>query len=247
MPCIGINCSVRNEKVSFIECQACEKCNNFPTILKKKFTFPSVRQLPPKISVTLLVSCPRQSYLKLTQDYHMDVTSLIATNIGTAIHEYVKGISDISEKFIRWVTPEGNSCIGYLDAINISRRMLYEIKTTPHGWYMRDSGPKARDSLQLQMYATILKEAYKVQLNGLRLVYIGLGDRECMELEVPYADQSAFMNDKVNLLQKHLDSNTAPKGEPMWPEWECKYCPFSAGCPDKVIVETKKGTTEKAA
>jgi CRISPR/Cas system-associated exonuclease Cas4 (RecB family) len=240
MPCIGIDCDERKEKVSFLECQACDKCNKFPTILKKKFTFPSIRQLPPKISVTYLASCPRQAYLKMTQDYHIDRTALIAMNIGSALHEYVKSMSDISEKFLRWTTPEGNSCVGYLDAINISKRILYEIKTTPHGWYMRDSGPKARDILQLQMYATMLKEAYKVHLHELRLVYVGLGDRDCMELEVPYADQSRFMNEGINLLQQHLDAKTIPKGKPMWPEWECRYCPFKADCPDKIIKETKK-------
>lgn len=240
MPCIGVDCDVRKEKVTFLECQACDKCNKFPTILKKKFTFPSIRQLPPKISVTYLISCPRQAYLKMTKDYHVNITGLIAMNIGSALHEYVKGVSDINEKFLKWETPEGNTCVGYFDAINISRRILYEIKTIPHGQYHRNSGPKTKDSLQLQIYATILKEAYKVHLNELRIVYVGLGDKDCMECVVPYVDQSRFINEKTDLLQKHIKEGTVPKGDPMWKEWECNYCPFDSDCPDRIIKETDR-------
>ncbi|MEM5798292.1 MAG: Dna2/Cas4 domain-containing protein [Candidatus Aenigmatarchaeota archaeon] len=232
MPCIGIACDVRKENVSFLECSVCDRCNKFPSILKKKFLFPSIRHIPPKISVTLLTECQRQAYLKLTENYYIGRKGIISTQIGSAIHEYVGPMSDIYEKFISWKTPAGNTCIGYLDAISISKRILYDIKTISHGWYIRDKGAKKRDMLQLQIYATILKQMYGVELAGMRLVYVGLGDKDCMEIEVPYEDKTEFINQRTDELQGYLDRKEIPKGNPIW-DWECQYCPFAEKCPDK--------------
>ncbi len=244
MPCVGIDCDIRKEKVSFMECSVCDKCNKFPSLLKKKFLFPSIRSGNPKISVTMLTSCPRQAYLKMTKDFYISRSGIIATNIGSALHEYLQGVSDISEKFIRWTTPEGHECVGYIDALSVTKRILYELKTTPHGWHIRDYGAKDQHILQLQIYATILKQMNGVDLHGLRLVYIGLGDKDCLEIDVPYEDKTDFINQKTALLQKHIDEGIVPKGEPMWPEWECDYCQFSDDCPNKV--EKRASEMEKA-
>jgi hypothetical protein len=239
MPCIGVECDIRKENVSFFECSVCDKCNKFPDLLKRKFLFPSIRSGTPRISVTMLTSCPKQSYLKMKKDYYMGRTGIIAMNIGSALHEYLEGVSDISEKFIRWTTPEGHECVGYLDALSVTKRILYELKTTPHGWPIRDYGAKDQHILQIQLYATILKKMHGVDLHGLKLIYVGLGDKDCMEIDVPFEDKSDFLNQKTNMLQKHRDENTVPKGEPMWPEWECVYCPFSEDCAEKIIPEKK--------
>jgi len=246
MPCIGIDCDIRKEKVSFFECSICDRCNKFPSLLKKKFLFPSIRSGKPRVSVSYLTSCPRQAYLKMTKNFYMGRSGIIATNIGSALHEYLKGISDISEKFIRWTTPEGHECVGYLDALSISKRILYELKTTAHGWNIRDYGAKNQHILQLNIYATILKKMHGVDLHALKLVYIGLGDKDCIEIDVPFEDKTDFINQKTTLLKKHIDDGTIPKGEPMWPEWECGYCPFSDDCTEKVTPErtTPKKKTE---
>jgi len=245
MPCVGIDCDIRKEKVSFFECAVCDRCDKFPSLLKRRFLFPGIRSGKPRVSVSYLTNCPRQAYLKAKRDFYITRKGIIATNIGSALHEYLRGASDISEKFIRWSTPEGYECVGYLDALSIYNRILYELKTTAHNWSIRDYGAKSQHILQLRIYATILKKMHGIDLHGLRLVYVGLGDKDCMEIEVPYEDKSDFINRKTALLQKHFDEGTVPKGEPMWPEWECVYCPFSNDCPDKVIPEKRERTNKE--
>lgn len=239
MPCIGINCDIRKEKVSFLECSQCTKCNQFPLLLKRRFLSESFRDHQPRISVSSLTSCPKQAYLKLTQNYYQDRTSIISVNIGRALHKYIGETLIMPEKFLYWITPEGNKCVGYLDELNIFDRILYDIKTTAYGAGPRANGARTHHQLQLQIYATIIKERYNVDLQGLKLVYIGLGDKDCLELDVPYISQTKFINEKTNFLQKCLDEKTIPKGEPMWPEWECGYCPFREECSDKVKVDLK--------
>jgi len=234
MPCIGIACDIRNEKVSFVECSACNKCNNFPSILKKRFLFKGIRRLPPQISVTYLVGCPKQAYFKLTRGYYVDRTGFISMGVGSAIHEYLAPLSDISEERVLWTTPEGNDCVGYFDSINIANRILYDIKTTSFGKMKREGGEGKKDVLQLQIYAAILKQFYGLDLHGLKLVYIGLGDKDCHEVNVPFNDEifkqvSKFINERTNLLAEAINTKQVPKAEPL-EDWECDYCPFSEEC-----------------
>jgi len=244
MPCIGVDCDIRQEKVSFIECSACDKCNQFPSILKKRFLFRSFRHLPPQISVTNLVGCPKQDYLKLTTNWYMGRGGFISMGIGSALHKYLEPISDISEERVLWTTPEGNECIGYFDSINIANRILYDIKTTSYGKTKRDGGEGKKDILQIQIYATILKKVYGLDLHGLKLVYVGLGDKDCHEVDVPFNDEiaeqvSKFINERTNLLTNAINNEQVPKAEPL-EEWECEYCSFAEGCEERVEKEGEK-------
>ena len=237
MPVIGVDCDIRNEKVSFIECSACNKCNHFPSILKKRFLFKSLRRLPPSISVTSLVGCPKQAYFKLTKNYYMDRQGFISMGVGSAVHEYLAPISDIAEERVLWTTPEGNECIGYFDSINIANRILYDIKTTTYGKIKRDEVGK-KDVLQIQIYAAILKQFYGLDLNALKLVYIGLGDKDCHEVDVAFDNEifnqvSSFINERTNLLVNSIKNKQEPKAKPL-DEWECEYCSFADACEEKI-------------
>ena len=237
MPCMGVDCDIRKEKVSFIECSACNKCNQFPSVLKKRFLFKNPRRLPPQISVTYLVGCPKQAYLKLTTNYYMDRKGFISMGVGSAIHEYLAPISDIAEERVLWTTPEGNDCVGYFDSINIANRILYDIKTTTYGKIKREEVGK-KDILQIQIYATILKKFYGLELHGLRLVYIGLGDKDCHEVEVPFNNEileqiAKFINEKTNLLADAIKNKQIPEGKPL-ENWECAYCSFADNCEEKM-------------
>lgn len=235
MPCVGVDCDIRNEKVSFIECSACSKCNQFPPILKKRFLFKSLKRLPPQIAVTSLIGCPKQAYLKMIKNYYMGRQGFISMGIGSAVHEYLAPISDIAEERVLWTTPEGNECIGYFDSINIANRILYDIKTTAYGKSKRNDAGK-RDILQVQIYAAILKQFYGLDLHGLKIVYIGLGDKDCHEVDVPFNNEIfkqtiRFINERTNLLTNSIAMKKIPEALPL-EEWECEYCPFAEECED---------------
>ncbi len=128
--------------------------------------------------------------------------------------------------------------MGYLDSINIANRILYDIKTISYGKMKRDKAGK-KDILQIQIYATILREFYGLDLHGLKLVYIGLGDRDCHEVDVDFNDEifkqtSKFINERTNLLVNSINNKQIPEAEPL-EKWECDYCPFVNDCEEKGI------------
>lgn len=248
MPCVGVKCPYKNKDVSLIECSTCEGCKahgaeneDFPLILRKKFLFPQFRHTNDiQVSVTKIVGCLRKHYLELTKDYYMTIESFKAVNMGSAMHDYLEDVWNIKEMRMNWTTPKGNKVFGYFDIINVNDRILYDLKTTSYGKFkLKEKKPNEHDKIQVTIYATMLKKLVGLELNGLRITYVGLGDKVCEEFEVPFIDRTDFINNQTDYLWKCIDTNQIPKGEPM-ESWECQYCPFSEGCPDKISTAEEK-------
>lgn len=154
-------------------------------------------------------------------------------NVGTAIHKAVEPVSRISEQFIDWETPKGNKLIGFIDALTIDGD-LYDLKTTTSLEYKKREDGDDKDSLQLNVYATILKNRYGLELNKIKLLYLNLTkDRMMWEKEIKYKDMTEFINKRTDILQECIKKNIAPPGKPLF-GWECKYCMFSKDCEFKV-------------
>lgn len=233
MTCIGIKCPNGKGNVTKLQCLNCKGCVDFPLPFRKAFFTPNFKHSPPKISVTSLCGCPKQAYLKMTQDYYMDLKSLVAMNVGTGIHKMLEPTSPIAEKYIDWITPKGNKCIGFFDSMTLDRD-LYDFKTTTWIKYKKD-GEVGKDDFQLQVYATILTKRYKVEINKLKLLYLDLTKEKLMfEKVVPFDDKEKFMNERIDMLYDALDSKEVPKGAPMWIAWECRFCEFKEGCEEKI-------------
>ena len=239
MPCIGIKCPNGQGNVKKLQCLNCKGCPDFPLPFRKAFFAPNFRHKPPQVSVSSLCGCPKQAYLKMTEDYYIDLKGIVAMSVGTGVHKLLEPVSAISEKFLEWITPKGNKCIGFFDSMTLDRD-LYDLKTTTGLQFKKDE-VGGKDAFQLQIYATILTNRYQVGLNKLKLLYLDLGkDKLMLEKEVPFKDMEEFMNKRIDMLQEAIDTKIVPKGEPMWLKWECNYCEFKEGCNEKVMLKEGK-------
>ena len=133
-----------------------------------------------------------------------------------------------------WFTPKGNKLVGYFDMINVNDRELYDIKTVSSGsMKLREKAPGVMDALQVKIYATMLKVVSNLELRGIKVIYVGLGDKVCESFDVPFEDMTDFINNQADFLYKCLDEKRTPKGEPL-AAWECSYCILADSCPDKI-------------
>ena len=227
MPCLGIKCKKGN--VTKLQCLNCEGCEDFPLPFRKAFYGINFRHKPAQICVSNLCGCPRQEYLKLTQDYYIDMKGLVAMNVGIGVHKLFEGVGAVSEQYMEWITPKGNKCMGFFDSLTIERD-LYDLKTTTSVKYKKEE-IEGRDAHQIRIYATILNIRYQIELRKLKLLYLGLNwEKSMFEKEVEYKDMTNFINERTDLLQEAINNKQVPKGEPMWLEWECNYCNFKEGC-----------------
>lgn len=252
MACIGVICPYKKANVSTNECIRCEGCvahgapnEDFPRILRKRFLSQLNPQHPRgKVSVTKIIGCMRKHYFELVSDYYMSIDGFKAVNIGTAIHEYFDRIPAqvlsipkwlyVPQYKMEWVTPQGNILVGYSDLVGEDEQVLYEFKTTSYGSFkVKDGKASAMDTLQVQIYATMLKHLNNFIPNDIRVVYIGLGDKVCCEYSVPFVDMTDYINNQTDYLYSCISRNSPPKGEPL-AAWECKFCYFSDNCPDKI-------------
>ena len=235
-----VKCKPKNKDVSFIECATCKGCkahgaefDEFPLLMRKKCLTPHFRHSENKVvSVTRITGCLRKQFFNITKDWSMLPKGFIAMSVGTALHEYLMPLWAINEQRLVWTTPKGNKLIGYFDCININNRTLYDLKTTGWGKYKQD-GVSKMDVEQILIYANILKHKYDFDLEAIKISYLGGGDKECEEYNVPYKDMIKEINKKVDDMYKAIETNVVPKGNPV-ESWECEYCEWSEDCKFKI-------------
>lgn len=230
MSCIGLKCKVKGN-VTFEHCLSCDGvCKTFPLFLRKKLL--KNYNGNGNIRVTKLIYCLRKSYLEMTQPYHISLNGIISMGIGTLIHSALEEGFDIAERFVSYTTPKGTKITGHIDGINLNTKTIFDLKTTAYGQYKQNKEMvEDHNTLQLQVYWTIGKKIGFDFKHG-KLIYIGLGDKICVERIVPFKDQTEFINKRADILQDVLDKGIAPVPSPLW-DWECKddFCAFKDDCP----------------
>lgn len=246
MTVVGVKCKYRGN-VSLVDCATCTGCcahggeyEDFPAIIRKKLLFNSSNGSDKPgdiIYVTKIIGCLRRHYFSLTEDTYMDPSGFISTGLGSAFHEYLgKDIWDMREKKLYWKTPNGNTVLGMYDRINISNRVLYDIKTITWSSYIKEENcARINDTVQLQVYATILKVKYGVDLSGIKVTYIGTGDKQCCEFPVPYIDRTEYINTSADSLLEAIKNKIPPQPTPN--AVDCAYCQWP--CTDMVKVKEK--------
>lgn len=250
MPLAGILCPIKEpkdyqrydikekkfqkyKKVSLYECRHCsmgDQCG-FPDLVRKRFLFPSIshKQDKPRVSVTRITGCLRNSYFNLTEPYYMDIGGFIATQVGTAIHKYFEDGFNNSETPVKWVTPKGNVLTGLVDHINIENDELIDLKTTSYGSYKKNNGASKIYELQLQIYATILKRLYNMEFKRIRIITVGLGDKICADHVIEFKDMTDYINERTDLLYEAIEKGVPPKCNPT-ESWEKLYCFWNDKC-----------------
>lgn len=184
----------------------------------------------PKLSVTALVGCVRQAYLKATEPYYQRPDHQYWAYRGTLGHVLVErgaGEQIVAERrFDRdLILPNGRlvTITGQPDEIDPARDLLVDYKTT-------DRAPRTLSPMhiaQLNVYRWLVAPEYQIAKLG--IVYLTM--RETKKVAVPIWPDGQ--------VERFLAERAGPLAEAYlggaWPEltedaWLCRYCPVAAIC-----------------
>jgi CRISPR/Cas system-associated exonuclease Cas4 (RecB family) len=184
----------------------------------------------PKLSVTALVGCTRQAYLKATGPYYQRPDQQYWAYRGTLGHVLVeRGAGDTivaERRFDRdLLLPNGRTVTitGQPDEIDPARGLLLDYKTT-------DRAPKLLSPMhiaQLNVYRWLVAPHYPIDRLG--IVYLTM--REARKVAAPIWPDGQ--------VERYLIERAGPLAEAYatgaWPErtedtWLCRYCPVAAAC-----------------
>jgi CRISPR/Cas system-associated exonuclease Cas4 (RecB family) len=188
----------------------------------------------PKLGVTALVGCLRQSYLKATEDYYQRPDHQYWAYRGTLAHllaERGAGEEIISEqRFDRDLQlPNGRTVTitGQPDEIDPARKLLIDYKTA-------DRVPRtlsAHHIAQLNVYRWLVTSHHEIERLG--LVYLTM--RETKKVGAPIWPDGQ--------VERYLAERAGPLAEAYatgaWPAmtedtWMCRYCPVAVTCETQV-------------
>jgi len=184
----------------------------------------------PKLSVTTLVGCTRQAYLKATEPYYQRPDHQYWAYRGTLGHVLVErgaGEGIVAEqRFDRdLLLPNGRlvTITGQPDEIDPARNLLLDYKTT-------DRAPRTLSPMhiaQLNVYRWLVAPQH--QIDRLGIVYLTM--RETKKVAVPIWPDGQ--------VERFLAERAGPLAEAYaggaWPDltedtWLCRYCPVAAVC-----------------
>jgi CRISPR/Cas system-associated exonuclease Cas4 (RecB family) len=184
----------------------------------------------PKLSVTALVGCTRQAYLKATEPYYQRPDQQYWAYRGTLGHVLVErgaGEGIVAEqRFDRDLhLPNGRrvTITGQPDEIDPARSLLLDYKTT-------DRAPRTLSPMhiaQLNVYRWLVAPRYQIEKLG--IVYLTM--RETKKVAVPIwpdGQVERFLAERAGPLAEAYSGGA-------WPDltedtWLCRYCPVAAVC-----------------
>jgi CRISPR/Cas system-associated exonuclease Cas4 (RecB family) len=269
VPQQGFHCIVDFEDVSFDSCVTCAatqgRCQFTASVLRGMADQARTRSQEqagarlqkggptaepvaaiPKLSVTALVGCTRQAYLKATEPYYQRPDHQYWAYRGTLGHMLVErgaGEGIIAERrFDRdLLLPNGRlvTITGQPDEIDPARRLLLDYKTT-------DRAPRTLSpmhSAQVNLYRWLVEPHY--QIDRLGLVYLTMRDTKKVAVPIwPDGHVERFLAERAGPLAEAYAAGT-------WPDmtedtWLCRYCPVAAICEAGVVSRSSDRCTDSA-
>jgi CRISPR/Cas system-associated exonuclease Cas4 (RecB family) len=233
VPQQGFHCIVDFVDVSFEDCVTCAatrgRCQ-FTASLLRGMADQAGQRDDRAISVSDLVGCVRQSYLKAALPYHQRPDYQYWAYRGTIGHTMASagaGEETISERrFERELAlPSGRrlTITGQPDEIVPARRLLVEYKTA-------DRPPRVlspQHIAQLNCYRWLIAPAYPIDTLG--IVYLSM--REVKKAPVPiWPDgqvERFLIEGAASLLQAREGGEWPAMTEDTW---MCRYCPVADAC-----------------
>jgi hypothetical protein len=241
VPQQGFHCIVDFEDVSFdacIECAATRgRCQFTASILRGMADQSRAREADspvaaavPKLSVTALVGCVRQAYLKATEDYHQRPDHQYWAYRGTLAHLLAeRGAGDqviAEQRFDRdLLLPNGRlvTITGQPDEIDPARKLLIDYKTA-------DRVPRTLSELhiaQLNVYRWLVTPQHEIERLG--LVYLTMRETKKVAAPIwPDGQVERYLVERAGPLAEAFATGTWP-GMTM-DTWLCRYCPVAVTC-----------------
>ncbi len=242
MPQRGFHCIVDFEDVSFDACIGCAstlgRCQLTASLLRgmadqARDRNASAEQAPtpiPPLSVTSLVGCVRQTYLKATEPYFQRPDQQYWAYRGTLGHQLVErgaGPDVIAEqrfeRALRLPSGQTVTITGQPDEIDTARRLLIDYKTT-------DRAPRVPSELhiaQLNLYRWLVAPVHEIDRLG--IVYLTMKGVKKTSVPIwPDGQVERYVAERAGPLADAYAHGS-------WPEltedrWLCKFCPVAVAC-----------------
>jgi len=197
----------------------------------------------PYISITELVSCPRQVYYS-RKKYQVDFDKMfnfvylkLAANIGNSFHNFIQDTYGFKEKE-KTVISEQYKVKGRLDATQAN--FVYEIKPVDED-KMKDPYNKAHYD-QAVIGAWILNNEYNYYIDTITLIYYVRNNfrKNPIALDFPYVPSRAIeLLSIASYLHRCLQDNTVPTIKTKDGNL-CKYCPYTGYCTNDKLESVHK-------
>lgn len=184
----------------------------------------------PKLSVTALVGCTRQAYLKATEPYYQRPDQQYWSYRGTLGHLLVAGgagpevVSEQRfERELRLPTGRVVTITGQPDEIDPARRLLIDYKTVERP----PRTPSPTHIAQLNLYRWLVAPSYPIDRLG--IVYLTMRATRKVEVPIwPDGQVERYLYERAGGLAEAFAGGA-------WPEltedrWLCDYCPVLAAC-----------------
>jgi CRISPR/Cas system-associated exonuclease Cas4 (RecB family) len=242
VPQQGFHCIVDFEDVSFDACIDCAstlgRCQLTASLLRgmadqARDRNADLERAPSPVSplsVTALVGCVRQTYLKATEPYYQRPDQQYWAYRGTLGHQLVErgagpGIvaEQRFERDLRLPSGQVVTITGQPDEIDAARSLLIDYKTT-------DRPPRLPSELhiaQLNIYRWLVAPVH--QIDRLGIVYLTMKGVKKASVPIwPDGQVERYLADRAGPLAE------AYAGGP-WPDltedrWLCKFCPVAVAC-----------------
>jgi CRISPR/Cas system-associated exonuclease Cas4 (RecB family) len=184
----------------------------------------------PTLSVTALVGCTRQAYLKATEPYYQRPDQQYWAYRGTLGHLLTeRGAGDeviAEQRFERDLHLANGRTVtiaGHPDEIDPARKLLLDYKTT-------DRAPRSVSPLhiaQLNVYRWLVAPQYEIERLG--IVYLTMRETKKAAAPIwPDGEVERYLAERAGPLAEAYAMGT-------WPEmtedtWLCSYCPVADVC-----------------
>lgn len=202
----------------------------------------------PNISITELVSCPRQVYYS-RKKYQVDFDKMfnfvylkLAANIGNTFHSFIQDVYGFKEKE-KSIISDYYKVKGRVDAVQGTH--IYEIKPVDQD-KIKDAYKKVHYD-QAVIGAYILNNDYKYYIDTITLIYYIRDNfrKNPIAFDFPYSQGRAQeLLAMAKYLHDCLQNNTVPKYKTN-DKNVCSYCPYIDYCKNEIITEPVKVTKKE--
>jgi len=232
MGVIGFKCIDSGEDVSFEKCIECaltyeNKCNFTADMLKG--IVEEVTDTREGISVTMLIGCPRATYLIKNHDVYVSPEKLywaFRGVLGHAVIERYKADPEaiLEKRFAR--TLGGIKVTGRPDIIVPKKELIRDYKTTKEVPYYNRVYSNHEE--QLNIYRWLVRKEHKIE--RLEVVYMDMKRTKIVALSPKkiwkLSDCEEYVSKRANILAKAFKDKATPSVPGEFPlYWQCRdYC-----------------------
>ena len=263
-------CEVTGDPVAPDACYACARqrlqpsCHFSPALLRALASsmqpdpaLQAVYALARQAGVTVLrvsslTGCTRQAWYKTVQATPLEKPSRHWARLrGSIFHQALQAMAGrdaIAER--RFVVSLASFGVpawiaGQVDHYDLETQVIIDYKTVNANGrrlHKMEDLPHEHHRAQVWIYAWLLEQSGWPYPSAARIVYMDMGDVRLTDVPLPTAEGRRAVAQRIVAKAKTIveAGEAGPPGDPKQ-AWECRYCLFKKGCPDRDKVVNGNG------